>query len=342
MFGPARVRAAGIAAGPDGDMWFTELAAGKVGRITPSGRVREFAVPTAGAGPYGIAAGPDGNMWFTEWNAGKIGRITPAGVITEYSVRSGSDPSGITTGPDRNLWFTEYATNKIGRITTRGTITAEFTVPTRTGLPVGITAGPDRSLWFTENNAGKIGRVTISGSFTEFTIPTAASFPCGIAAGPDGNMWFTENNANTIGRITPSGAITECGVGVQTCCPARGLTVRQYDARRCCRRTGPGSPGRPGSSRSSRSLTRPQQDRSKSWCPKHGTRERAVGLPVALRKLTGPPSRRPVQPSLFCPEQQGSAGQRALACVDRESMLAGVNLRLSGIDLTIRAEPAAG
>jgi virginiamycin B lyase len=65
----------GIAAGPDGALWFTDLA-GNIGRITTSGGFTEYAVPTAGSSPSDIAAGPDGALWFTEPGGNKIGRIT--------------------------------------------------------------------------------------------------------------------------------------------------------------------------------------------------------------------------------------------------------------------------
>jgi virginiamycin B lyase len=63
---------AGLAAGPDGNLWFTGGFESKVGRITTSGSVTEF--PSVG-GFGGITAGPDGNLWFTEF-ASKIGRVT--------------------------------------------------------------------------------------------------------------------------------------------------------------------------------------------------------------------------------------------------------------------------
>ena len=199
----------GIAAGPDGNLWFTDLGSNRIGRITTSGTITEFVVPTAGSDPGGIAAGPDGNLWFTENSGNKIGRITPSGTITEFPVpTSGSSPGWITAGPDGNVWFTENSGNKIGRITPSGTIT-EFPIPTSGCDPEGITAGPDGNLWFVEYFGNKIGRITPSGAITEFPVPTAASSPAGIAAGPDGNLWFTEWDGNKIGRITPSGTITE-------------------------------------------------------------------------------------------------------------------------------------
>jgi sugar lactone lactonase YvrE len=74
----------GIAAGPDGNLWFTERTnPGRVARITPAGVVTEFTggvTPgfTVNGQPRGIAAGPDGNLWFAERNSpGRVARITP-------------------------------------------------------------------------------------------------------------------------------------------------------------------------------------------------------------------------------------------------------------------------
>src|SRR6478736_5386105 len=66
----------GITLGPDGNLWFTENHASKIGRITPAGAISEFNLPTGGGDPYDIVTGPDGALWFTERSANKIGRIT--------------------------------------------------------------------------------------------------------------------------------------------------------------------------------------------------------------------------------------------------------------------------
>ena len=194
-----------IAAGPDGNLWFTEQAANQIGRITTTGIVADFPIPTANSLPQGIAAGPDGNLWFTEQAANQIARMTTSGVVTEFVIpTTNSNPWYIAAGPDGNLWFTEYFGRKVGRITTAGVIT-EFAVAT-TGNPFDITAGPDGNLWFTEQNGNKIRRITTNGIITEFFVP--AGFMDRIAAGPDGDLWFAEAIGN-IGRITTTGVVTE-------------------------------------------------------------------------------------------------------------------------------------
>jgi hypothetical protein len=56
-----------IKRGPDGNLWFVEFDAGKIGKITPSGVVTEYPLPDASSQPSDIVLGPDGNLWFTEW-----------------------------------------------------------------------------------------------------------------------------------------------------------------------------------------------------------------------------------------------------------------------------------
>jgi virginiamycin B lyase len=70
----------GIAAGPDGALWFTNHGNNSIGRITTAGAVTNFTDPSISL-PYGITVGPDGAMWFTEFfgfsgHTHSIGRIT--------------------------------------------------------------------------------------------------------------------------------------------------------------------------------------------------------------------------------------------------------------------------
>jgi streptogramin lyase len=199
----------GVTAGPDGNVWFTEGNANKIGRINPITEViTEFPVPTAGGFPFGIVAGPDGNLWFVENVGNRIGRITPAGVITEFPFLASGGLHNIAVGPDGNLWFNEYFGNKIGRITPLGVIT-ESPVPTSGSLPYGITAGPDGNVWFTENARNTVGRITTAGVVVEFPRLTGGSTDS-ITLGPDGNLWFTDQVGNKIVKVTLAPLYNTC------------------------------------------------------------------------------------------------------------------------------------
>jgi streptogramin lyase len=214
-----------IAAGPDGNLWFTEFNGSRIGRITPDGVVTEFPTLVASSAPLGITTGPDGNLWFTAAGsaANGIGRITPSGAITMFPLPNpGSWPYEIVTGPDGNLWFTELDGNRIGRITTAGVIT-EFTAGiSPAAKPADIVAGPDGNLWFTEiATASKIGRITTAGVVTEFPTPTADSYPIAMTVGPDGALWFVEKRFAKLGRITTAGVTSELANGA----PANGIAI---------------------------------------------------------------------------------------------------------------------
>jgi virginiamycin B lyase len=95
----------------------SHAGADAIARITPSGTITEFPVPSMGSQPRGIAVGPDDNLWFTEAAASNLGRITTAGVVTEFSLpAAGSGPRYVTAGPDCSIWFTEFNGNQVGRL----------------------------------------------------------------------------------------------------------------------------------------------------------------------------------------------------------------------------------
>jgi streptogramin lyase len=207
----------GIAAGPDGNLWFSEESHNAVGRITPGAVITEFGAGFPTGNPRGIVTGPDGNLWVAMAGGnGAIARVTKAGEVTEFDALTPGDPEDIAVGPDNNLWYVDSAANLIGRITPEGSIT-EFSDGLSDGAaPTGIAKGPDGAMWFTERGAGKIGRITTAGAITEFSNNiSGSSEPTDIAKGSDGNLWFTMGGLNgSIGRITPDGDVTEFSDGL--------------------------------------------------------------------------------------------------------------------------------
>ncbi|HTO77904.1 MAG TPA: S-layer homology domain-containing protein [Thermoanaerobaculia bacterium] len=227
----------GITAGPDGNLWFVEQAADKIGRMTLSGTFTEFPVSVAvsGASLFGITSGPDGNLWFSDLLSKKVGKIATDGTITEYPVdlphpfTSGD----IVTGADGALWFTAnsgfFNPRMIGRADTSGnTVTYDlWSSPCCAGPidgPFGIAAGSDGALWFT---AGRdIGRIEASGFASGVAYLSTGFAGAMIAAGPDGNLWFTETNSSPakVARITTGGVLTEFSVPTSGGVPS-GITA---------------------------------------------------------------------------------------------------------------------
>jgi len=248
---PAGSLARQIAAGPDGNLWFTMQigATRELGSMTPSGTFTPYKSglnsPTV---PNAIALGSDGNLWFTDsaisiGGTSAIGRITTAGTITEFSagLNAEATPADITSGPGGNLWFTDRGPTKaIGEINPTTQEVTEFEGATGEGK---LTEGSSTVENLTTTSAAEftvgssifgagipegttitsVGEesLTMSAAATESEeeVPLngglqAKSEPFGIAAGPDGNVWFTDARTEgtpMIGRITPAGVITEFG-----------------------------------------------------------------------------------------------------------------------------------
>jgi virginiamycin B lyase len=108
--------ASGIAVKSDGSIWVAESGAGKIARLTASGRLTEFALQNNRAAPFNIVVGNDGALWFTEFAGNALGRISPAGVITEYPVTIGvGGPEEILScsvscgNPRGVIWFTQHS-----------------------------------------------------------------------------------------------------------------------------------------------------------------------------------------------------------------------------------------
>ena len=196
----------GLAAGPDGRLWFTEPGTNKIGAMTLAGTTSEYALPSANATPQAIAAGADGALWVTEAGASKIARVTTGGAVAEYALPAGSAPGGIAAGGDGNLWFTEPGTARIGRITTGATPAITQFGLSAGSAPQGIAAGADGRLWFAASGTGRIGAISTAGAVSLWTLP-AGSAPAGIAAGADGSLWYTEPGTGKIGHIGTNGAL---------------------------------------------------------------------------------------------------------------------------------------
>lgn len=218
----------GIAAGPDGALWFTNQSNNTIGRITTGGAISNYPAGSSGTGnstpprPYGITAGSDGGVWFVDPNDNTIGRIDPSSKIVDRFHGGGiSTPFTIATGSDGNLWFPNGAPvnggpgpSSIGRFNPISKHVDLYTAST-IKQPWDIAAGSDGALWFTNKGNqgnttnGSIGRIDPAAPATSITKHWSGLFnspPSAITSGPDGAIWFSngDNSTKSIMRIDPS------------------------------------------------------------------------------------------------------------------------------------------
>jgi virginiamycin B lyase len=159
-----------IASGPDG-MWFTE-AENRIGRITPDGRVTEFAIRRPARR---IVAGPDGNLWFT--SDGFVSRMTPDGDLTDFPISLRG--FGIVAGRDGNIWFTEIGNESYGRLG-RSTINGEIVETPVAAWASHLAQDFEGNFWlpdWTEIGGDAMVRVAPSGTQSRFPIPGGLNAP---------------------------------------------------------------------------------------------------------------------------------------------------------------------
>jgi streptogramin lyase len=184
-----------IAAGPDGNMWFT-MPGKRIGKITPAGIVQEFELEGI-ENTIGIAAGPEGRIWVVA--TGKATSFLPANPVgTEEDFESAqinAEPQ-IVLGPEKMFWVA--SNNKVAKFSPadfNGTI-AEVTlegslVPKDIDVAGSLIAISDNN----KNPVTEKGRVvtfTAAGTQQDFAIPGGSQ---GLAGAPSGQIAYSAAGA---------------------------------------------------------------------------------------------------------------------------------------------------
>jgi virginiamycin B lyase len=197
-----------LVASPDGRIWWSEYAMGKIGYFRPYGdQAPTFSHWSETAQPAWIAM--DWTFsFYPVWSDASLHQVCSQSQCYT-GLGSNAEPRGMTRTPGGLLWVVEHYP---GRLAVKEPGTTAFhevaTTPlfeTTDGLS-DIAYGVDGNLWVTEQDSSRIARVSLLGmslTVTHFNPPTPSSHPLHIVSGPDGKFWFTERGANKIGRIDP-------------------------------------------------------------------------------------------------------------------------------------------
>ncbi|HVT08362.1 MAG TPA: hypothetical protein VHO67_12965 [Polyangia bacterium] len=149
---PVTVQLAGVAVASDGQVFVSDYAEGRVGRVQGARFLWTDIDPSAA--PSGIAADTDGSVWFVSLGLPNcVGRVDHDGALRTYELPA---------------WPSELS-SKSGSI---------------------IARAPDGSFWFTLPERAQLGRVDANGGLSFLPLP-AGSLPRGLAFDPAGRLWFT-------------------------------------------------------------------------------------------------------------------------------------------------------
>ena len=102
----------------DHAVWFADQGLNEIGRISETGQIKFFHIPTPNAGLAGITTDPNFPtvLWFTERTANKVGRITTDGITFHEPVPTANAKLGNMVTTSGAIFFTEaHAIAKIAR-----------------------------------------------------------------------------------------------------------------------------------------------------------------------------------------------------------------------------------
>jgi streptogramin lyase/plastocyanin len=229
-----------VAVGPDGSVWFSQRAGGRIGRLDPaSGTFRHYELPTPNSGPAGLALDPStGHVWLTESYADRIARLDPAtGAVTEFTMSEKSTglvsgPAGIAVDRGGGVWFAKLE-GKLGHIARGASTITLIDTPAHARRPAGVAVDPRGDVWLVALDGNCLLRYEPRVErFTSYALPTGSpdakpstppaartARPFGIAFDRQGNLWFSEQYTGQLGVLDaapPAIAIFSPGPTVRT------------------------------------------------------------------------------------------------------------------------------
>jgi virginiamycin B lyase len=205
---------ADLAFDAQGNLWFTELNANRIGSLDPtkaksltSQGITEYELPHPNSKPHYLTIAKNGLIWFTE-GANRIGSLDPKdGTFKEYDIPSPhSEPHELIETPDGSIWFLEFQSNKVGRLEPMTGKITEFPIGPGNPNALALVGG---KIWYTQGGmfwvntfSNKLGSLDpVTGDVEEIIIPPEKSVPHGMTLSKDGTIWFTQMFASKLAKL---------------------------------------------------------------------------------------------------------------------------------------------
>ena len=149
-----------VAIDPSGMVWFSQQAAGQIGRLDPgTGQILEFAPDPPLATPETITFDGDGNLWISEHQeGGGIARYSPA-LDSFERIRAPDDaafPNSAVLDRYQNVWFMLHTVDKIASYDPHRGNLITIPVPTEESWIQFATSDELENIWFVEQKPSKL------------------------------------------------------------------------------------------------------------------------------------------------------------------------------------------
>ena len=192
---------------PDGSVWFTEAAMGKIGRLNPATKefleIQNTPLPNGRrTGTHTVRVDDKGRIWSSGGPA--ISMYDP--LTKEFSHFDVPATYGNVVGLNGDQWFTSFRDDgPIARVTKDGVL-SKFYPPTK-GKPQRLQVDSDGIVWFSERVGNKIGRFDPKTEmFKEYDLPGPSGSPYAIGIDPKHMIWYSSHEQDTLNRLDPATA----------------------------------------------------------------------------------------------------------------------------------------
>jgi virginiamycin B lyase len=189
---------------PDGTVWFTEAALGRIGHLNPrTGEIAEYQnspLPDGRrTGTHTVRVDAFGRVWVSGGPA--ISLYDPKTEAFSHFDLGGT--YGNVVGQNGDQWFTSFRDDgPIARVTKDGAL-SKFYPPTK-GKPQRLEVDSDGMVWFSERRGNKIGRLDpTTGAFREFPLPGPEPSPYAIGIDRSHMIWYSSHEQDTLNRMDP-------------------------------------------------------------------------------------------------------------------------------------------
>jgi virginiamycin B lyase len=148
----------GIAATPQGAVYYASLAGSHIATIDPLTRqATVLEPPTAGQGARRVWSDSQGRIWVSEWNAGQLARYDPsAGTWQEWRLPGlRPQPYAVYVDDRDDVWLSDFGANAMVRFDPETEQFEVFSLPSR-GADVRQILGRPGEVWGAESGVDKL------------------------------------------------------------------------------------------------------------------------------------------------------------------------------------------
>ena len=191
---------------PDGPVYFTAQATGRLGVLDPvTRRITEIPLGT-GSAPHGVLVGPDGAPWITDGGLNAIVRVDPVShAVTRWPLPADAANANLNTAAfdaRGRLWFTGQS-GYYGRLDPARGVMQVWRAPGGAG-PYGMTTTPAGDVFFASLAGNYIARIDPeTGVATVIRPPTPKQGARRIWSDARGALWVSYWYSGQVGRYEP-------------------------------------------------------------------------------------------------------------------------------------------